>query len=526
MVAPRLVRNRFRLVWIVAFVVALGAGASARPVSADVAAAPDPFLDALAEAAETPVLQWDQCADGFQCATARVPLDYHAPRGDQIDLAVIKLPASDPAARIGTLFVNFGGPGASGVDRLRERAHWPWLFSEELRARFDLVSWDPRSVARSATARCFPNTEEQLAFLGAFPDMPGDPAGEAEFFSHNREFADRCAQLAGPILHHASTANTARDMDLLRRAVGDAQLTYHGISYGTQLGAIYANMFPGRVRAMVFDGSLDFEGSANGHGTQGATVPIDMRQDVATGIAQTFDAFLRLCTEAGPRCAFSSGDPALKWRVIAERARLAPILLDGQEWTYSAIVNAAADLSRSDTYPNLAALLQSLFDAGATLSGVVPIAAEAGYTGNRPEAYYTIQCSDSVVPTDLAVYSRAAESEDRRVPYFGRIGVFDMMACAFWQGRDADRYTGPWNRRTAAPILVLNSRFDPATPLAGAQAGAAQLAAAQVVVVEGAGHSSMYVPSTCAERVKRDYLFSGVLPAAGTGCGIDGNPFG
>lgn len=503
--------------------VGLVAGGMGVPVAA--AEGVEGYVDALAEGATTPVLRWAECGDGFQCTTAGVPLDYRAPQGDRIELAVIKLPAADPGSRIGTLFVNFGGPGASGVDRLRERGRWPFLFSEELRARFDIVSWDPRAVGRSAGARCFADSGEQLAFLGSMPDMPGDAAGEGEFFAANRELADRCGELAGPILNHASSANTARDLELLRRAVGDSALTYHGISYGTQVGAIYANMFPGRVRAMTFDGSMDFEGSANGHAGQGVTVPLDARQNVAGGIAETFDAFLRLCAEAGPRCAFSGGDPVLKWRVIAERARVAPIRLGGAEWTYSAIVNAAADLSQPSTYPRLAALLQALFDAGTNPVGLLPISGAAEYTGNRTEAFFTIQCSDSVVPTDTAVYTRTAVSEDARVPYFGRIGVFDVMACAFWKGADPDRYTGPWNRRTAAPILVLNSRFDPATPLSGAYAGAAQLAAARVVVIEGAGHSSMYVPSTCAEKVKREYLFTSELPAEGTTCGIDASPF-
>ncbi|MFE3757558.1 alpha/beta fold hydrolase [Nocardia tengchongensis] len=485
----------------------------------------DPYEDSLAEAAVAPVLQWVDCAEGFECSTAAVPLDYHRPQEDRIELAVIKLPATDPGSRIGTLFVNFGGPGPSGVDRLRERARWPWLFSAELRERFDIVSWDPRGVARSAAARCFPNTTEQLAFLGSFPDMPGDQAGEADFYGRNQELADRCRALAGPVLDHASTANTARDLELLRRAVGDAQLTYHGISYGTLVGATYANMFPGRVRAMVFDGSMDFDGSVNGHGGQGDTVPVDTRQNVAAGIATTFDAFLRDCAAAGPKCAFSAGDPTLKWPVLAERARLAPIRMAGEIFTYSSIINAAANLSRPDTYPQLATLLQMLFDAGTSWPGIVPIADRESYTGNRTEAFYTTQCVDSAVPTDLGIYSRTAITEDVRVPYFGRIGVLDMMACAFWQARDADRYTGPWNRRTAAPILVLNSRFDPATPLQGAVAGAAQLARAQVVTIEGMGHSSMYVASTCAERVKRDYLFSTELPPAGTGCAVDAAPF-
>ncbi|MGW0250349.1 alpha/beta hydrolase [Nocardia goodfellowii] len=517
--------NRFRWVRRAASALVLAIGVLGLPVPAGAEDAVDSYVDPLASAAYTPVLHWSDCQDGFQCASAPVPLDYNQPNGAQLELAVIKLSATDPDRRIGTLFVNFGGPGPSGVDRLRERARWPWLFSEELRARFDLVSWDPRAVARSSAARCFSTVAEQLAFLGSVPEMPTAPNEEAAYYAWAREFGERCEQQAGPILEHASTANTARDLELLRRAVGDAKLTYHGISYGTQVGAVYANMFPSRVRAMAFDGSMDFEGNVNGHAGQGTVVPLDVRQDVAQGISETFAAFLGQCSAAGPRCAFAAGEPRLKWIALAERARLSPIRLDGQAWTYAAIVNAAAELSQSATYPELANLLQKLFDAGTTLPGLLPIAKGASYTGNRTEAFHAIQCADSTVPTDPEIYTRAAISEDLRVPYFGRIPVFASATCAFWQARDADRFTGPWDRRTAAPILVLNSRFDPATPLPGAYAGADQLADARVVVIEGAGHSSMYVPSSCAERIKREYLFSGVLPPEGTRCGIDRSPF-
>ncbi|WP_245649432.1 alpha/beta fold hydrolase [Nocardia shimofusensis] len=516
-------RSRRLRVAISGLVIVLGALGS--PGVAHAGDGVDSYIDPLAEQAKTPELDWADCAEGFLCSSARVPLDYREPQGEQIELATIKLPATDPGQRIGTLFVNFGGPGPSGVDRLRERGRWPWLFSEELRARFDVVSWDPRGVGRSAPVNCFADTDEQLAFLGSMPEMPAAAADEAPFFAWSQEFAQRCGQQAGPILDHVSTVDTARDLELLRRAVGDPQLTYHGISYGTQVGAIYANMFPSRVRAMAFDGSLDFEGNVNGHEDQGTTVPLDARQNVAAGIAATFDEFLRECAAAGPRCAFSAGDPKLKWTVLAERARLTPIRLDGETWTYSTVLGAASSLAQSSNYPALATLLQRLFDAGTTVPGLLPVARGGPYPGNRTEAYHAIQCADSAVPTDPAAYSRAAIAEDQRVPWFGRIAVFSSTACAFWQGPDPDRYPGPWNRRTAAPILVLNTRYDPATPLSGAQAGAAQLADARVVVIEGAGHSTMYAPSTCAERVKREYLFTARLPEPNTGCAVDASPF-
>lgn len=487
---------------------ALGAGPAAASASADTVPAPR--------------LSWSGCEDGFQCATASVPLDYGRPSGAKIDLALIKLPAADPAHRIGTLFVNFGGPGASGLQRLRERGKWPWLFSDQVRARFDVVSWDPRGIGNSTAVRCFDTLAEQESFFGAFPEMPGDPSGNAAFYAKSKELADRCSAKAGPILEHVSTADTARDLEVLRRAVGDAKLTYHGISYGTQLGATYANLFPNRIRAMVLDGTMDFAGNATGRDGDGGSVPLDTRQGVATGISQTFEQFLRLCSEAGPKCAFSSGDPKAKWAALTARAKQAPIVVGGERWTYSGIINAAADLSDSRGWPDIASLLQRLYDAP---SVTALAAASEPYTSNRTEAFNAIQCGDSDVPVDPAVYSRYAESEDRRVPYFGRIAVLDMMSCAFWKAKNTDRYTGPWNRPTSAEILVLNNRYDPSTPLAGAKDGAAELARARVFVTEGYGHSSMLVPSTCTERVKRDYLISGAFPAAGKTCAVDASPF-
>ena len=526
---------RFRDVLLVALTIVFGAGVVSSPVVAHADTA-DAYIDPLAEAAVTPALNWTACDDEFLCATVEVPLDYNHPRGEQIDLALIKLAATDPVGRIGTLFVNFGGPGQSGVNRLRQRARWPWLFSDELRSRFDLVSWDQRGVSRSDAARCFANAAQQWHFLVPSPGLPTDSRGEHALFAWAKEFADRCERHSGPIQYHASSANSARDLELLRRAVGDSKLTYHGISYGTQLGAIYANLFPGRVRAMVLDGSLDFEGNVNGHDSQGAAIPLNARQDVAASTAAAFGEFLADCSAAGPDCAFSGGDPKAKWATLVEQSRSTPVTAYGRDWTYPELVVSA--LSNPSGYRELAELLQQLFDTGTAapelvndITGIDPPPPDINtshselYLMNREEAYYTIQCSDSTVPTDPSMYSRAAAAADEVSPDFGRISVFDTMPCAFWQGHDADRYLGPWNRRTAAPILVLNSRYDPATPLDGAYEGASELYEAQVVVTEGTGHTSMYVASACTERVKRDYLFSGVLPFPGTGCSRDRSPF-
>ncbi|GAA3431192.1 alpha/beta hydrolase [Kutzneria kofuensis] len=507
---------------------ALGCGLGVLPASA---AATGDGSDALADRAPTPTLTWADCSGGFQCATAGVPLDYNAPYGRKIDLALIKLPATDPAHRIGTLFVNFGGPGPSGVDRLRQRATWPWLFSDELRARFDLVSWDPRAVSHSTAVRCFATSAEQEQFFNSFPEMPGDPSGEPAFYRASKELADRCQQQAGALLPYMNSVNTARDLDLLRRAVGDAKITYHGISYGTHIGAIYANLFPARIRALAMDGTMDFQGSATGHGAAGATQPVDTRQDVATGIAETFESFLTQCAAAGPNCAFSDGNVHAKWRTLADRARQHPITVTNPDGTastysYSAIINLAADLAKPETWKDNAGQLEKLYQASGTVAAARAVQPKGEqYLGNSTEAFNAIQCADSTVPTAESTYSALATSEDKRVPYFGRIGVFDMMSCAYWPRPAVQPYRGPWNRVTAAPILVINSRFDPSTPLKGAKDGIAELAKARLLVVEGSGHSTMYVHSTCAEKAKRDYLISGVLPPVGATCAIDHKPF-
>ena len=284
--------------------------------------------------AAAPVLRWATCAPGsaaaragFQCASAVVPLDYRSPGGAKITLAVVRHPATGPGRRLGTLFINPGGPGGPGTSAIPRAIR---LVPAALRARFDVVSWDPRGVGESTAVQCFASRAAENTFLGAAAVFPLGAAQELAYIKRWAQFGQRCAARDGALLNHVTTAETARDLDLLRRAVGDPKLNYLGLSYGTYLGATYANLFPGKVGALVLDGNVAPEALTNG-GKQKATLSMSQRTDSDTGTAETLAAMLRLCGQATvAHCAFSAGTAAktrTKFEALLARLRKGPIVI-------------------------------------------------------------------------------------------------------------------------------------------------------------------------------------------------------
>ena len=244
-------------------------------------------------------ISWSKCyatMGPFECGTLQVPLDYGEPQGATISLALVRLPAGDPANRIGSLFLNPGGPGGSGVDFTVFAG--PALFTPEVRARFDLVGFDPRGIARSTAVRCF-GTDRQWGPAFAPFAFPLTAEEEQIWMAADLYLVDACAQRAGRIVDHMSTANVARDLDMLRQAVGDAKLSYYGVSYGSFLGQTYANMFPGNFRALVIDGVLDPIAWVN----TGGAIPFSTRLRSDAGAMATLNEFFRLCDLGGNRCA-------------------------------------------------------------------------------------------------------------------------------------------------------------------------------------------------------------------------------
>src|SRR5690349_21028896 len=212
---------------------------------------------AASTTAAVPQLAWASCGDdpalaAFECATATVPTDHDEPDGATTTLALTRLPATDPANRIGSLFTNPGGPGGSGVDFVQSAGEFAW--TPEVRARFDVIGFDPRGVGASDPTTCFPTQAREAAFLARQKvSFPYKAWQENRFTLQSAKLGASCTATSGDRLAHMSTANVARDMDLLRQAVGDEQLSYVGYSYGTHLGATYAKLFPGKVRALVLD---------------------------------------------------------------------------------------------------------------------------------------------------------------------------------------------------------------------------------------------------------------------------------
>jgi len=480
-----------------------------------------------------PTLNWAPCGDdapGAECAVAAVPLDYDTPAGETIDLALARIPASAP--KIGTVFVNPGGPGVSGVDLVL--LGFGDVLAGLLQGRFDVVGFDPRGVARSEGLQCFATNEDQAAFFAGLPVFPFETEQEQQFFDTYNAFARSCVGSGQRIIAHMSTADVARDLDVLRQAVGDKKLTYLGFSYGSYIGSTYANLFPGKVRALVIDGVLDPVLWSNGREIQ--TERFSTQQE--------FDEFLRLCDEAGPdRCPLTSDEgAAARWDGLVDVVRASPLVLpDGSVITYDVLVLQAV---LAMTAPELwggpegfGALFGALADfalgdglaggrAARARSAIASVLdrslADEGYN-NLLEGFYGSHCSDAEFPLTLAAFRTMADFGEAG-SIFGRLWWWnDAAPCAVWPTA-SDRYAGPWKTDTSSPVLVVGNFFDGITGYDGAVAVSRLLENSRLLSYAGWGHTAFGRSACVTDHVAR-YLRDGTLPPAGTVCPANPNPF-
>ena len=480
-----------------------------------------------------PVLAWTGCGGGFQCATAKVPLDYDRQRGRVISIALIRLPAGDPAHRIGSLLVNPGGPGGSGIAEVRGDGPF---YPAQLRARFDLVGFDPRGVGQSTPVRCFASQAEQRAFFAGLPPFPVTRAEDRAYLRAVAEFDRRCGQRNPDLLAHLSTANAARDMDLLRQALGDAGLSYLGFSYGSYLGTTYANLFPGKVRALVLDGAVEPIQWATGRTRGEARQPVFLRQRSDLASSQTLEEFFAQCATAGPGgCPFAvRHDRAAtrhRFQALMARLRAHPVPVSTPQGTVEISYAATVSIVLRSLYfeflwaPLSDALTQ--LDHGNGLPGLelakLLTPQTPGYD-NTGEAQAAVLCADTDGPHELSAWPRLAAAADRRAPYFGAPWTWISAVCAHWPAQDTDRFIGPFNRHTANPVLVASTTFDPATPYRNAVALSRELGNARLLTVDGWGHTAFF-HSSCARDAEARYLIDLRLPAPGSVCRPDAGPF-
>ena len=506
---------------------------------------------AVALAPDVPQLNWQECGGGFSCSTAAVPLDYAHPASAKISIAVIKHPATDPARRIGTLFYNPGGPGGSGVDFLRVGY---FLFPPAVRARFDIVSFDPRGIGQSTVLQCFASNEQEQELLSPVSALayPIGPAQQRTWEDTYARFDEACAAHAGPLLAHDSTADVARDMDLLRQAVGDPALNYYGNSYGTYLGATYAGLFPSKVRAMVLDGNADPVQWATGTGGSADVLGTFLRLRSDEGSAAALNAFLDLCGRAQANsCAFSAGSPAAtrdRLATLLNRLARHPVTVAGTTYTESrAVDTVVTDLNDAVPIPDAGdsgwaftatflADLWAVTSGGSAPATISPPARNFALTASavQPdvdgpysgvESALGVLCSDSPNPQDPAQYAAQAALASARSGVVGPDWSWITEVCAKWPVLARDRFTGPFNQPTAAPILVVGNTVDPATPYKDSVAMSHELADARLLTVDGYGHTALANPSNCVATAEDSYFVTGTLPPPGTVCHQNALPF-
>ena len=452
--------------------------------------------------------RWSDCGGGFLCAQVRVPRDYAAPSKGTLNVAMVRLPATDKATRIGTLFVNPGGPGASGVEFVRDGA--TVLFPANLRKRFDIVGFDPRGVNSSTAIRCIDNLDPQ-ADLDPSPD---DAAELKALVDSARDYAAECAKRNDTTLPYLSTDAVARDLDALRAAVGDDKLNYLGFSYGTLIGSIYADLFPDHIRAMVLDGAIDPALSLEG-----------LRTGQAKGFEHELKAFLDDCA-ARTSCAFHEGGKSVQafdMLMASIDARSLPATRAGDSRRIGpgiAWYAVLAALYAKQSWPTLAVALEFAKRG----DGSIMLLIADPYRGRKPNGSYSNQqdaytantCLDYPAPTDVATYTSWATELKTSAPHFAQMIAYNDLACAYWPV-PAERTPKRVTAAGAPPIVVVGSTGDPATPYPWAVSLSKELASGVLVTRTGDGHTG-YQSSPCVLGAVDTYLLDLTAPKAGLTC--------
>lgn len=453
-------------------------------------------------------LDWEDC-DGNACARMEVPLDYSDPEGKTIEIAVLKRYADRPSERVGSLLVNPGGPGAPGT---AYAARGDSFFRPQLTQRFDLIGFDPRGTGDSSPVDCLSDSDLD-AYLAGDPD-PDTPQEETAYAAMSRSMGEGCAAKSGDLAAHVSTIEAARDMDVLRALVEEEQLSYFGASYGTKLGATYAELFPERVGRLVLDGAVD------------VSLPTrDIGLQQAGGFEVALEAYIQNCLDVSNSCFLGDSVAEGKERISRFLADVDAEPLDAGDRTLTegnAFYGIAAPLYNRDYWFYLSAALKDAFGGDGTAlmalsDAYASRAPDGSYLDNSAEAIYAISCLDDpwFLPADK-VAATVPEFEQES-PVFGRSFAWSQVGCSGQQARSTEK---PLTIRGegAAPIVVIGTTRDPATPYAWAEALAAQLDSGVLVSRDGDGHTGYNSGNDCVDEAVEGYLVDGDAPEDGLRC--------
>ncbi len=459
-------------------------------------------------------LDWGGCDDtvddaSLQCATLAVPFDYDNPEAATLDIALVRLPAADAGRRVGAILTNPGGPGGSGVDFLTALAsRAPEIFGDEVTDRFDLVGFDPRGVDRSAGIHCVDDAWlDAHLYLDPTPETPEEVAGLA---AADTEFVQACRTAVGPGLVEYSTVSTARDMDRIRAAMGDEQISYYGASYGTYLGGVYATLFPERVRAMVLDSAYSPVGDD----------PVELVKTQLVGFEGAFANWVTWCN-ARPSCEFNDGtDAGTRWDALSAELDAAPLSAGGRSANQAVLYMATiSSLYSKATW----SILANALGAAAGGDGTRLLALADSYHQRGPDGHYsTIRQANQVIACasgldDVTIPDPDAVLAELRAeaPRFGAaISAADLTSsCAELTGTVQPT---PVAYAGSAPIMVVGGTNDPATPFRWAEKMAGELDGV-LVTFDGEGHASL-TSSTCVSSAAVALLVELTPPPTGTVC--------
>ncbi|MCU1557419.1 MAG: peptidase [Microbacteriaceae bacterium] len=458
------------------------------------------------------VLTWKSCEKGaFQCATATAPMDWKNPAAKSISLALIRKTAS--GTRLGSLLVNPGGPGGSGYDFVKDSLSY--AVDSQLQQSYDIVGFDPRGVNRSSAVKCYDNPANMDAYLfNISPNPFGSDAWIADQEAANAKFARDCLTYTGDLLGFVDTVSAARDLDLLRAVLGDKKLNYLGYSYGTLLGTTYADLYPKKTGRLVLDGALD-----------PTTTSFDVSATQAKGFESALRAYIADC-KTGKKCPFTgSVDAAMNTiRSLLDSLNASPLRAsDGRELGSSAMTNAIIlPLYSKTNWPYLSDLFTSVMQGDANYAfqladNYYGRNANGTYKDNSTEAFIAINCLDyqTTATTNAGLQADAAKLK-QLAPVLGPQLSYDT-SCLNWPF-PSTRARAALAAKGSAPILVVGTTNDPATPYVWAQSLSKELQNGHLVTYHGEGHTAYNKSNSCVNDTVDNYFVNGTVPSKDPNC--------